>query len=84
MYTVYSKTNCSFCVQAKRLLSSKGIDYNEVMLTKPEDIEEFKNKGFRTVPQIFDDDNNLIGTFSELKVHLSNHKDQWPDNPLEG
>ena len=67
MYTIYSKTNCSFCVQAKRLMSQKGIEYKEILLSKPEDIESFKERGFHSVPQIFDSEDNLIGSFGELQ-----------------
>lgn len=83
MYTIYSKTNCPFCVQAKRLMSQKGIEFKEILLSKPEDIESFKERGFRSVPQIFDSEDNLIGSFGELQNVIKSKPDQWPDNPLE-
>jgi len=54
-------------VRAKALLESKGIPFEEVDLTdKPDELIALKNKtGWRTVPQIFIDD-QMIGGFTEL------------------
>lgn len=68
---VWSKNQCSFCVQAKALLEMKGIEYEERNVstdwTKEQLLEAVPNA--RTVPQIFLDD-KLIGGFTELKQHL--------------
>ncbi len=69
---VWSKYNCPFCDQAKALLTQKGIEFEERKIgdgyTKEDLLEAVPNA--RTVPQIFLD-NQLIGGFTELKLHLS-------------
>ena len=68
---VWSKYHCTFCDQAKALLTQKGIPFEEKKIgdgyTKEELLEAVPNA--RAVPQIFLDD-QLIGGFTELKQHL--------------
>lgn len=82
MYTVYSKPNCTFCDQAKQLLNSKGLEYEEFIIDVGQPKDESKSyvtaaylkelvPTARTVPQIFKDD-VLIGGFVELRNSLSN------------
>lgn len=52
--TVYSKTVCPFCVNAKNYLKSKQIDFDEINVEDNEDAREFiLSKQHRTVPQIY-------------------------------
>jgi glutaredoxin 3 len=53
--TVYSKDYCPYCVMAKNLLTSIGLEYEEIDITKTPEIiiELVKKSGMRTVPQIF-------------------------------
>ncbi len=54
MLTVYSKNNCPFCVQAKNLLKSKKIEFNEIKIDEDIEAKEFiLEQGHRTVPQIY-------------------------------
>ena len=56
MLTVYSKNNCPFCVQAKNLLTLKGIEYEEIKIDESPEAREFVlSEGHRTVPQIYKD-----------------------------
>ena len=68
---VWSKDQCPYCVQAKALLESRGIDYEERNInhnyTREQLLEAVPNA--RTLPQIFIDD-KLIGGFTELRQHL--------------
>jgi glutaredoxin 3 len=68
---VYSKYNCTFCDQAKALLSQRDIVFEERKIgdgwTKEELLEAVPTA--RTLPQIFLDD-ELIGGFTELKKYL--------------
>jgi glutaredoxin 3 len=69
---VWSKDQCPYCVQAKQLLESKGIEYEERNImqgtwTKQQLLESVPTA--RTLPQIFLDD-NYIGGFTELRKHL--------------
>lgn len=50
---VFTRSNCTFCDQAKELLSAEGIQYSEV----------YQAEG--TVPQIYVDGNH-VGGFQEL------------------
>lgn len=69
---VWSKYNCSFCDQAKALLTQKGIEFEERKIgdgwTREDLLEAVPNA--RTVPQIFLG-NELIGGFQELKKYIS-------------
>ena len=69
---VWSKNQCPYCDQAKNLLKSKGIEYEERNITagtwtKEQLLEAVPTA--RTLPQIFLDD-KLIGGFAELRTHL--------------
>jgi glutaredoxin len=70
---VWSKYQCTFCEQAKSLLTSKGIEFEERKIgdgyTKEELLEAVPTA--RTVPQIFLD-GELVGGFNELKERLVN------------
>jgi len=66
--TVFSKTICPFCTQAKSYLKKHGITYNEINLDDEEARKAFYAKcgsGVRSVPQIFVD-NERIGGYHEL------------------
>lgn len=68
---VWSKDHCPYCVQAKKLLEMKGIDYEERNINNGWDREDLLAAvpGARTVPQIFLDE-KLIGGFTELRKHF--------------
>ena len=53
--TVYTKSGCTLCDQAKNLLKSKGIAYEEVNLDDPVRKLNFMNAypHVRQMPQIF-------------------------------
>ena len=56
MLTVYSKTVCPYCVQAKNYLKAKNITFREVNIEQDAEAREFiTQQGRRTVPQIFMD-----------------------------
>ena len=56
MLTIYSKTVCPNCVQAKNYLKSKNINFREVNIEDDDEAREFiTQQGLRTVPQIFMD-----------------------------
>jgi glutaredoxin len=66
---VWSKDACPYCVQAKTLLSQKGIEFEERKIgegyTKEDLLEAVP--AARTVPQIFLD-GELVGGFTELRA----------------
>jgi glutaredoxin 3 len=61
---IYTTNVCPYCVRAKSLLDSKGIDYEEHDLTGDdkgrEDLVKMSG-GLRTVPQIFIGDKHIGG-----------------------
>ncbi|MBE2276631.1 MAG: glutaredoxin 3 [Rhodobacteraceae bacterium] len=53
---IYTTSFCPYCIAAKRLLQSKGIDYREIDVSADPALREAmtqRAKGRRTVPQIF-------------------------------
>jgi glutaredoxin 3 len=69
---VWSKDACPFCVQAKNLLKSKNIEFEERNITDGTWTREQLLEAVptaRTLPQIFLDD-KLVGGFTELRKHL--------------
>lgn len=52
--TVYSKTVCPFCVNAKNFLKAKNIDFEEINIENNTDARQLMlDKGHRSVPQIY-------------------------------
>ena len=68
---VWSKDSCPFCLQAKALLESRGIKFEERNVSKDWTREQLLAAvpNARTLPQIFLDD-KLVGGFTELRRHL--------------
>ena len=64
---VYTTTTCPFCVRAKRLLEARGIPYDDIDLSRDDQLRAsvMRRSGRRTVPQIFID-GNAIGGYVEL------------------
>ena len=64
---VYTTEPCGFCRQAKALLTSRGVDYEEVNLAKsPEGRADLVNRtGQMTFPQVLVGE-RAIGGFREL------------------
>lgn len=66
---IYTTMTCPYCVNAKQLLDSKGVKYQEIFVDQDADkrAEMLKlSNGRRTVPQIFIDGKH-IGGFDDLK-----------------
>lgn len=65
---MYSKDPCPYCVNAKRLLTNKGVAFEEIDLTnKPEEMQKLKEQtGWKTVPMIFIGD-KMIGGYTDMK-----------------
>ena len=69
---VWSKDQCPYCDQAKALLKSRNIEFEERNVsrdwTREQLLEAVPNA--RTVPQIFLDE-ELVGGFNELRQYLA-------------
>lgn len=61
---IYTSPLCGFCHAAKRLLSSKGVEFDETDILRNPDAKVTmiqRANGGRTVPQIFIDDLHVGG-----------------------
>lgn len=68
--TIYTMESCPFCLRAKELMKSRGVEYREVLLSMEDDAqwEELERRsGMKTMPQIFAGD-QLVGGFQELSA----------------
>jgi glutaredoxin 3 len=74
---IYTKDACPFCVQAKNLLKTKGLEFTEHYInaesreTLLENLTTRLGVAPRTVPQIFIDD-QAIGGFTDLVTWFKN------------
>ena len=64
---VWSNVGCTYCEQAKKLLESKDIAYEERNLAEGWSVQQLHEAvpGARTVPQIFVDD-KYVGGYTQL------------------
>jgi glutaredoxin 3 len=69
---VWSKDQCPYCVQAKSLLESRGIEYEERNVSRDWTREQLLEAvpTARTLPQIFLGE-ELVGGFTELRKKLA-------------
>lgn len=67
--TVYGNTSCPYCGAARMLLTRKGVQFEDIIITdNPSLLEEMLTRsGSQTVPQIFVGD-VAIGGFDELSA----------------
>lgn len=75
---IYSTEHCPYCVAAKRLCETKGLDFEEIDLThNQEELAKIKAQtGMQTVPQIFVND-EFVGGYTEFqKLHASGELDK--------
>ena len=68
---VWSKPQCGYCVKAKNLLTSKGIEYEERNIAEGWKIQDLLEAApnAKTMPQIWLDD-KYIGGYFELEDAL--------------
>lgn len=74
MYTVYTKENCIWCNKAKHLLTTKGVQYKELKYGtdyERDDLMRVLGRDYGlSLPQIFDENGELIGGYQELEMVL--------------
>lgn len=60
---IYSSNWCPFCIQAKRLLDSKGVNYEEIIVDGNPGLraQMMEESGRHTVPQIWINDLHVGG-----------------------
>lgn len=65
---VYTMPNCPYCTMAKRLLTARGISYQEILVPLEDEAQWdalYRLSGMKTMPQIFAGD-RLIGGYMDL------------------
>ncbi len=61
--TIFSKPGCSFCLEAKKLLTAAGYEYEEILLGGGVSFKSLRNvTGQSTAPQIYIDGQHIKGT----------------------
>jgi len=80
--TIYTADPCSFCSRVKGILSSRGVEYVEVNLTKDPAgrLELVQKTGMMSFPQVVVGE-RLLGGFNDL---LAAEKDGRLDELLAG
>jgi len=74
MYVMLTTSQCNFCDSAKALLKAKNIQYSEYNIQSKSSkwlLYLLKRSSITTVPQIFDNEGNYIGGYTELKELLT-------------
>ena len=74
MFKILTKPNCVHCTAAKQAMNFKSIPYEEELFQTENDYARFKELGYRTFPQVFDDNGNHIGGNMELQNWLIENK----------
>ena len=75
---IYTKVFCGYCSRAKRLLETKGVDFEEydISMDAPKRAEMLQRAhGRSTVPQIFIDDRHVGGCDDLLELERSGRLD---------
>jgi len=69
---IWSKNDCIYCIQAKNLLATQGIEFEEHKIGDGYTVEQLLEAvpAARTVPQIFIDE-EYIGGYDALKKRLT-------------
>ncbi len=62
--TLYTTPICPYCVRAKQLLQRKGVAYEEIDLSRDNELrmDIMRKTGQRTVPQIFIGEQHIGGS----------------------
>ncbi|GBR47953.1 glutaredoxin 3 [Neokomagataea thailandica] len=74
---IYTQPYCPFCVQAVALLTSKGVEFQDINAPRgtPERAESIQRSGRQTVPQTFVDGQALGGCDDLLALERSGRLD---------
>ena len=73
MYVLVTRNQCNFCDLAKEILKGSGIMYVEYNVQSGSSrwiLDLLKKAGYTTVPQVWDNEGNHIGGYTELKEKL--------------
>ncbi len=79
---IYTSQTCPYCIKAKKLLKTLGLEYQETDVTDnfdemAQDIEKRFNKKIMTIPQIVIND-KYVGGFDDLnELYKSNKLNEY-------
>ena len=71
---VYSKDNCNWCLLLKVLLKNKNVDFEEIILTEDNYLDELCKFGVKTLPQLIDN-GKLVGGYDIVEKMLKSEFD---------
>lgn len=79
---IYSTAYCPYCVRARQLLETKGVNYTEIRIDEqPEKREEMIAKSGRTsVPQIFINGHHIGGCDDMYALESQGQLDKFLQN----
>lgn len=68
MLTIYGKTGCTYCIQAKNHLEKMGIEFIEKLLDKDFTRDSFLSiyPDAKTFPHIVEEDGTVVGGYTQL------------------
>ena len=75
-FHILTKPGCPHCDRAKNAITIKGFTYSERVYSTPEEIETFKEQGYRSFPMVFHGD-TLIGTADQTEAYLNSLGDDF-------
>lgn len=71
MYKVYGTRICLYCDKAENLLKTKDLPFEKIYIDEDDNAKDYiVEQGFKTVPQIWLDD-NWIGGYDDLVRFLN-------------
>ena len=71
MYKVYGTKICLYCDKAENLLKTKDLPFEKIYIDEDDNAKDYiVEQGFKTVPQIWLDD-NWIGGYDDLVRFLN-------------
>ena len=72
-YVILGTAHCEFCTMAKHLMREKRVGFTAYSLDDPSSrwlLTLVKKAGMKKVPQIWDNNGDYIGGYTELKEKL--------------
>lgn len=69
-YRIITSDTCNWCEKAKDLMLAHGVPFTEFNISNPKVLNELRDGGFRTVPQIWDSDGEYVGGYEALAAKL--------------
>ena len=73
-YKIITSDTCTYCGMAKKLMENFNIDYDEENISKDKNLAQTIKEKYKTVPQIWNEKNEHIGGYTELRNHVYS---QW-------